>query len=338
MSEQIDLASKLTLPKKPPFELLAAGFLSLILTSVLSTRFFPDFGPSYEKLHSQIDSIRRVAEVTEIEILVVRILLAAIGIAAIAIWFAWTPLIQSRAIKFITNHHPAKPLSKEFLNLSFAVIGCASLFIFLWVAIGGVLPILLTPSIVGEDGLIEYATAILFLMASVFSAYLFFTLHDNKRRWVHLILAAGFLLCFVEEISWGQRILNFETPDLVQSVNAQGEFNLHNSFGYAADHIFMVGVVLYGVIMPILACRSQFFHRLFDLTGLPIASLGLAAGFALVSVFHDWTVYAVLPKTLLRIGESREFLSGLCFLILMIEAKPPRRTDADDGRPARPRV
>jgi len=321
MSEQVYMSSKLTLPKKPPLGLLAAGFLSLFLTSLLSTRFFPDFGPSIERLHSQVDSIRRVAEVTEIEILVVRILLATIGVVAIAIWLAWTPFLQSRAIKFINNHHPARPPSKEFLNLSFAVIAGASLFILLWVAIGGVFPIFLPPSIVEEDGLIEYTTAFLFLLASFFSAYLFFMLHENKRRWVHLILAAGFLLCFIEEISWGQRIFNFETPGLVKSVNAQGEFNLHNSFGFAADHIFMAGVILYGVIMPVLACQSQFFHRLFDLTGLPIASLGLAAGFALASVFHDWTVYAVLPKKVLNIAEARELLSALGFLILMIETR-----------------
>jgi hypothetical protein len=74
-------------------------------------------------------------------------------------------------------------------------------------------------------------------------------------------------------------------------INAQDEFNVHNSFGFAADHIFIIGVIMYGFVMPILANQSQFLHRLFDLTGLPFTSLGLAVGFALASVLQDWSFY-----------------------------------------------
>lgn len=34
--------------------------------------------------------------------------------------------------------------------------------------------------------------------------------------------------CAGEEISWGQRILGFETPDALREVNRQDEFTLHN--------------------------------------------------------------------------------------------------------------
>jgi len=38
------------------------------------------------------------------------------------------------------------------------------------------------------------------------------------------IVAAG------EEMSWGQRIFNFQTPDFIARANRQSEFNLHNLF------------------------------------------------------------------------------------------------------------
>lgn len=175
-----------------------------------------------------------------------------------------------------------------------------------------------------EDGPIEYATAMLFAAAACLSFHLAVTLPEAWRKAVHLLFAAGFLFCVGEEVSWGQRLFGFGTPDLIQEVNVQGEFNLHNLFGYVADHIFIAGVVIYGAIMPYLVYQSPFVHRLVDLSGLPIASFGLAAALAIVSLFHDWTIYAVLPRTPLRIAEARELLSAMGFVLLMLEAYRPR--------------
>jgi hypothetical protein len=53
---------------------------------------------------------------------------------------------------------------------------------------------------------------------------------------------------------------------------------------------------------------------------LPVASIGLAIGFFLISLLHDWTVYALIPSSSLRIAELRELLTGLAFLLLMRES------------------
>ena len=45
------------------------------------------------------------------------------------------------------------------------------------------------------------------------------------------MVLAWALLMFVfmgEEISWGQRILGFGTPEVLMEINHQQEFNLHN--------------------------------------------------------------------------------------------------------------
>ena len=87
-----------------------------------------------------------------------------------------------------------------------------------------------------EDGVVEYIGAALFLIASV----LYFVLYKNSRAdlksaWIPLkgnifyfLLGVAFLFVCMEEISWGQRIIGFETPDGMREANSQNEFNLHN--------------------------------------------------------------------------------------------------------------
>lgn len=83
-----------------------------------------------------------------------------------------------------------------------------------------------------EDGLFESATAIILLLCALL------LLSSIGRAWRldrRLGVAVGFLalLCFVllmEEISWGQRIFGFETPEEIEAMNAQQEINLHNMF------------------------------------------------------------------------------------------------------------
>ena len=92
---------------------------------------------------------------------------------------------------------------------------------------------------VREDGLFEYLTAVGFLLASVLCL-----LSSRASRFLdnHLVsvgfLAAGvlFFLVFGEEISWGQRIIGFETPAGI--ANRQGELTLHNLEGVQSRLIY----------------------------------------------------------------------------------------------------
>jgi hypothetical protein len=46
----------------------------------------------------------------------------------------------------------------------------------------------------------------------------------------HLLLIAAFVVIAGEEISWGQRVFGWETPETVAEVNLQEETNLHNLY------------------------------------------------------------------------------------------------------------
>jgi len=83
-------------------------------------------------------------------------------------------------------------------------------------------------NVIREDGPIENATAIAYFISFIFSLAIasFF-----KKRKIFLVLflifAFGFLFIALEEISWGQRIFNFNTPDWFPE-NLRGETNIHN--------------------------------------------------------------------------------------------------------------
>lgn len=61
------------------------------------------------------------------------------------------------------------------------------------------------------------------------------------------------LMCAGEEISWGQRLIGFQTPDRIATANEQKEFNLHN---LELEHIHPKDLVswslkVFGVILPL---------------------------------------------------------------------------------------
>lgn len=91
-------------------------------------------------------------------------------------------------------------------------------------------------ALVREDGIVENIGTLGLLISSIFFFVVF--LHTNKpeHRKSHTflirlsLLGLGliFLFGFGEEISWGQRIFDLETPAAWAELNNQDETNLHN--------------------------------------------------------------------------------------------------------------
>lgn len=109
----------------------------------------------------------------------------------------------------------------------------------------------------GEDGLVEYATFLVFLLSSLITFYSLkfvkqLPFKGNWRSILQLVFIGFALFWFViagEEISWGQRILGIDTPEKIRDVNTQGELNLHNNaflFSYVYFGYFLANV--YGLV------------------------------------------------------------------------------------------
>ena len=108
-------------------------------------------------------------------------------------------------------------------------------------------------NISAEDGLFENLQFIFYLSAGMillFSGFRYLSI--NRPKGIILIISS-LLILFVagEEISWGQRILNIDTPELFEN-NAQNEMNIHNFKGglFNTIQLFMA-FTLWGLMSAI---------------------------------------------------------------------------------------
>ncbi len=80
----------------------------------------------------------------------------------------------------------------------------------------------------GEGSLVEWLSFLFFLLSS----FLIFRASSNDlNKQERIILKTGSLILFIfsmEEISWGQMIFNWGSPEVINKFNIQNETNLHN--------------------------------------------------------------------------------------------------------------
>ena len=318
------------LPERPPMELWAVLAVCVIAAVAMTPSVLIALGPLRESLTSDVDSIRATAELT---VLIARsvCVIAAVCLAGLLVF--WKTVSTSQILRPLSLFREqavdpalARNLSRRSLILSLVAFVLAVSYASF---IAQMLPLSLRDAIGREDGVVEQATALMFLIAAVGSFAAAFQWAAARHRqgptaarrsvWL-VLLGLFFVVCVGEEISWGQRMFGFETTETLQRINVQGEMNIHNAFGYLADHLYIAGVFIYGGLLPLLTRRYEFWRRATAWLGLPIATIGLAIGFILVSTIHDWTLYRIVPYTSeVRAAELRELLSAFCFSLFMLE-------------------
>lgn len=116
--------------------------------------------------------------------------------------------------------------------------------------------------LVNEDGPMEWAQAVAWLAAAVLAAIVSWRLARDRRRalaalWA--ILAVGCFLSAGEEISWGQRIFGFETPERLEEANEQDEVTFHN-LG-AVHTMFRLTMLIAGLYGSVLAVGIRLWDR-----------------------------------------------------------------------------
>lgn len=299
--------------------LLLAAFGAILLFGglLLTPEHLVALGPMRTSLESHNAFVREIAG---LEVVALRIGFALAGIGLIMLGFFAGHLRQVSWLGPAFDY-PVRTQDAAWSGRSGAVVGAGILVCLGLIVAGPYLPARFGELLTMEDGLVEYATAGLFLVASGLSFSVANRGTDRRRRLAHLLMAVFFFFCLGEEISWGQRILGFATPEALSRINAQDEFNLHNSVGYLVDHLFIAGVFIYGAVLPLMASRFPPVNYVAAATRLPVASLGLAAGFATISLMHDWTVYLVVADNGWRVAEFRELLSALGFVLLILESR-----------------
>jgi len=188
-----------------------------------------------------------------------------------------------------------------------------------------------------EDGIVEYMTFFSFLIAFFFFIRTFL-IHRNV---FFLLLALVFFMGAGEEISWGQRIFSFSTPESLNEINVQNEFNLHNIgiFNtYNSDgsgkktgiaklltigFLYKIFWLSYGIILPVIVLISSKISVFVKRIRLPVPPLSIGVLFLI-----SWVIYKIVVRFYfesdqpilyyLVVGEMEESVSAFIFMILSI--------------------
>ena len=160
--------------------------------------------------------------------------------------------------------------------------------------------------------MIENLTAVLSFSASLL---LFVTGRMERkalRRWIYVL--GGTVLLFIagEEISWGQRIFGYPTPDWIAERNAQEEFNLHNLHIF---HTLSYLGFMYGVQLLFMMSCVAFFTGRKRILGIPVPSILLTLGLlAIQSYDWDGTGLDFISFALRILSEKHSML--ICLIII----------------------
>ena len=226
--------------------------------------------------------------------------------------------------------------------LLFAVVS-AALFIFphLFLLFGGYFEwIMPNPR---EVGYVENATALFFLTAGVLAINIAYSIKPAPAPFFRATLIAfGALAVWVclEETSYGQQFVHFNTPEWFLERNKNLEVNIHNLYGdtisYAMKTAGYVGVSLVGIIVPLVIRRkgltfdrSEWFYYFLPSTVMIVPSL-----------FH---LFANLPKQAMKAlgfvnvveqyayfseaGEYEEYMLGVWVILFVVMVSQRVKTD-----------
>lgn len=116
-----------------------------------------------------------------------------------------------------------------------------------------------------ELGIIENLTVIFLIGALIRLAIYGFQNFKGMAPMDKALLVVMMLGCIYfagEELSWGQHLAGFNTPESIRRMNYQNEMNLHNTEGFLGDlldkiprTILTLGILIGGIILPF--CRSK---------------------------------------------------------------------------------
>ena len=120
--------------------------------------------------------------------------------------------------------------------------------------------------VISEDHIVEYATAILYLLSSG----LFFLLFRRSRKIMLMIFGLVLLIFCLEELSYGQRIFGYDTPAFMSRINVQDEMNIHNTKFFHSEILFHLFLLVYFLFLPLM--RSRKLKNFCDRMGVLIPS------------------------------------------------------------------
>jgi hypothetical protein len=164
-----------------------------------------------------------------------------------------------------------------------------------------------------ENGPHELLQSVYITFAFFLAVWLLFKVDWKTQRdigVVVLVAALGSFYVAGEEISWGQHILNWSTPEYWAAINDQNETNLHNTSSWLDQKpriLLFVGICGAGLLVPALrrwkpAWLPARFTPLYPSDTLSVTALGVLLPYTVQEIaehFYNGGVFA-------RVSEVQE--------------------------------
>jgi len=145
-----------------------------------------------------------------------------------------------------------------------------------------------------------------------------------EQKWLAVWVGIAAICSFYvagEEISWGQHLLQWSTPEYWAHINDQGETNLHNTSSWLDQKprlVLLIGVVTGGLIIPFLnRYKPEVLPQKFAII-YPSALLSVTAAFAISTNLIDKIFEALTDESLLSRGSEIEELYLFYFVLLYL--------------------
>jgi hypothetical protein len=178
----------------------------------------------------------------------------------------------------------------------------------------------------GEDGVAEYGQVAFYSMAFLLS-FVVLRHHMRERRGfiasLYFVLSCGLFFLIGEELSWGQRLFGWATPETMEIINKQGETNLHNIEGVGETFKWLQLVVgAYGSVLPLVVPRWSALDRFRPFLSAVVPHFSLVPFFGLMFVWKVFRNLCPTPKSLYFVvaefNEVIEFSLAMGFFFFMI--------------------
>lgn len=216
--------------------------------------------------------------------------------------------------------------SRSSLTASRITVGAlvvAASFLFFAVVLSRVNPSNFANDFTVEDGFVEWTTAIVLFAGFVVAVHRFVIARqrfDWRGRAILLLVAAICLFGAGEEISWGQRVFDIETPAAFAARNAQRELNLHNlTFEWNGRTVkvnrlvfgrgLAIAVFIYLFVMAPLYRRSMRVRQWVDAWAIPMPTALQTVAYVVVIAVVEGLIAS--PKR----GEMTEFAGAILIVL-----------------------
>lgn len=115
------------------------------------------------------------------------------------------------------------------------------------------------------------------------------TIMSVPAYWLAIMMVAAIAVLFLEEISYGQHYIGWNTPDVFAN-NLQNETNLHNFYTHRFEFVYYTGAFLCFCVAPLLAWHIGIFKQLGLSTFIPGPAFAIASMPITVGMFESWAI------------------------------------------------